>query len=156
MSQEFSAKQEVWRGLLYGQRSMMLRLSAELKRDFGLNPAQFEAMLSLAEAPQRALPATQLSSKMLYSSGSGSHLISRLEELGHVKRDRDAGDARVVVVALTDRGYELIAAAVEAHAASLHKEFSQLITDEELPVLLAFARRLATHEAVNSKPFLPG
>src|SRR5699024_4079736 len=102
MLRQLNDRQEIWRGLLSGHRSMMLRLSAELKRDFGLNSAQFEALLTLVESPNNAMPATQLAQRLLYSSGSGSHLIARLEELGHVTRHRDAMDARMVVVALTE------------------------------------------------------
>lgn len=152
MIPNLSARQEIWRGLLYGQRSMMLRLTAELKRDFGLNSAQFEALLTLAESPENSMPATQLSNKLLYSSGSGSHLIARLEELGHVRRDPSAGDARVVIVSLNESGEKLISAALEAHVASLAREFEPLIDDEQVPMLLDFSRRLANRESVASRP----
>ncbi|PJJ45710.1 DNA-binding MarR family transcriptional regulator [Glutamicibacter mysorens] len=156
MLSQLNERQEIWRGLLYGQRSMMLRLSAELKRDFGLSAAQFEGMLTLVESPDNSMPATQLAQRLLYSSGSGSHLIARLEEMGHVTRDRDPMDARVVVVALTESGLELINSALEVHTASLAREFDDLIDDGDLSVLLAFARKLAAKEGVISQPFSAG
>lgn len=145
-------REEIWRGLLYGQRSMMLRLTAELKRDFGLSSAQFEALLTLLETPRNALPATVLSNKLLYSSGSGSHLIARLEELGHVSRTPSVDDARVVIVTLTGSGEKLISAATEAHLAALAREFDPLVKDENVSALLDFARRLAGYESVTSRP----
>ncbi|MGJ3404713.1 MarR family winged helix-turn-helix transcriptional regulator [Glutamicibacter sp. Je.9.36] len=153
MNTELNDRQEIWRGLLYGQRSMMLRLSVELKRDFGLNSAQFEALLYLWEAKANRLPATQLSNQLLYSSGSGSHLISRLEQLHLVRRDRDSQDARMVVVTLTEAGLDLISRARAAHIESLAKEFDPLIGDAEVQVLLDFARRLSRHESVASQPY---
>lgn len=145
-------RQEIWRGLLYGQRAMMLRLTAELKAEFGLTVPQYEALLLLSESPRRTLTSSALATGLLYSSGSGSHLIGRLAEQGHVARTPRPEDARVIDVSLTDAGADLIARARSTHVASLRTEFEPLITDVEVETLLAFARRLAAHEGVMSAP----
>lgn len=152
MSNQLSPRQEVWRGLLYGQRSMLLRLVGELKRDFSLTITQYEALLSLWEAPERTMTASQLAGKLLYSSGSMTHLVKRLEELGYVARTVGDQDARVVCVTLLPAGKDLIERATKAHVASIAKEFEPLIPDDEVEVLLRFARRLSLVEGVASHP----
>lgn len=147
-----TARQEIWRGLLYGQRSMMLRLGGRLKEEFGLTVAQFEALLTLWETPGRRLPTTALSRTLLYSSGSTTHLVARLVESGWVERAPDPGDARVQLVNLTERGRGLIERAVAAHVEDLAACFDPLIEDADVDVLLAFARRLAEAEQVSSQP----
>lgn len=144
---------EVWRGLLYGQRAMMTRLMAQVKREFGLTVPQYEALLFLSESPERRLAATDLAAGLLYSSGSASHLISRLAELGLVERTSDPADSRKVIVGLTLAGADVIDRATDAHVEALNSEFATLISPEALPVLLEFARTLAAHEGVNSQIF---
>ncbi|MEV0008740.1 MarR family transcriptional regulator [Streptomyces sp. NPDC047973] len=153
MTAPLSPRQEIWRGLLLGQRSMLTTMAAELKREFGLSVPAFEALLSLWEAPERSMQATRLARTLLYSSGSASNLVTRLVEAGLVRREPGVEDARVIQVALTERGSELIERAVAVHLASIAREFEPLIDDADVQPLLAFTRRLAAHEDVVSAPF---
>lgn len=152
MTTPLSPRQEIWRGLLFGQRSMLLDLATELKRDFGLSVPAYEALHSLTEAPEHTLQASQLASLLLYSSGSASNLIKRLENEGLVSRVADSSDARVVLVSLTPAGLDLVTRATEAHMLSIAKSFEPLIREDEVDLLLAFARRFAEHEGVRSAP----
>lgn len=141
---------QIWHDLLRGQRSLTLRLMGSIKRDYGLTMAQFEALLTLADAPDRQLTSSELASMLLYSSGSASHLIARLESLGHVERRTCPGDARVVQVALTPTGAALITAARRAHRAGVMREFGPLLGADR-PEVAAFAARLARHGGLASR-----
>lgn len=152
MPTPLSPRQEIWRGLLFGQRSMLLELATELKRDFGLSVPAYEALHSLTEAPEHTLTASQLASLLLYSSGSASNLIKRLEGEGYVARVTDSHDARVVRVILTPTGFDLVTRATAAHVQSIARSFEPLIEEQEVDLLLTFARRLAEHEGVRSAP----
>ncbi|MFE9817927.1 MarR family transcriptional regulator [Streptomyces sp. NBC_00236] len=148
MPTPLTPRQEIWRGLLLGQRSMLTGLAAELKNGYGLTVPAYEALLSLWEAPDHTLRTTQLAQSLLYSSGSASHLISRLTEAGLVNREASPDDARVIQVSLTERGADLIERATAAHLAGIAREFEPLIDDADVAPLLAFARRMVTHEGV--------
>lgn len=156
MTRALTPRQEIWRGLLYGQRSMLLRLATELKTEHGLPVTWYEALLALWEAPKHTLTATQLAQSLLYTSGSASHLIARLADAGLISRTASAQDARVARLSLTSEGRERIEAATQAHRASLVREFEPLIDDDEVEVLLRFARRFASHEGVSSAPDASG
>lgn len=143
-----SPQQQVWRDLLYGQRSIMLRLATQLKTEFDLTAAQYEALLTLWEAPHHRLRASTLAQHLLYSSGSASHLISSLEKRGLVIRGGHADDARVVEVWLTAFGLARISAATTAHIESIDREFAPLLRDEHLPAVQAFAREMAAAEGI--------
>lgn len=155
MVEPLSPRQEIWRGLLYGQRSMTLRLGAALKQQFGLTLPQFEALLTLWECTDHALPTSALTRTLLYSSGSTSHLVGRLEQLGLVTRAACADDARVSLIVLTDAGERMIAAATERHLADLAEQFEPLISDDQVDPLLALARGLAEREGVLSQRPVP-
>lgn len=146
-----SDRLEIWRGLLFGQRAMMIDLVSTLKREFDLTTAQYQCLLSLSENGG-TLTAAQLASNLLYSSGSTTHLVAKLEEKGLIQRSRVAHDGRVVHIALTSEGEELIERATERHVGEIEEKFVPLITDAEAPHVLRFARRLADATGVLSQP----
>lgn len=148
-----TARQEIWRGVLYGQRSMLLRLVPELKVKHGLSVSCYEALLALWEAPDYTMTASELARSLLYTSGSASPLMARMADEGLVTRTVSRTDARVVHVGLTAAGRERVAAATDDHVVSLAREFDPLIRDDEVEVLLRFARRFAAHEHVVSAPY---
>lgn len=142
---------EIWRGLLRAQRSMLNRLMSEMKRDFDLTTAQYEALLSLHEVGGE-LSAGDLGRVLLYSSGSTTHLVARLEERGLVERFSERNDARRVCVRLTNAGRELIIDATDAHTAALNEQFAPILSDQVRGAVLEFARRFADAEGVTSQP----
>ena len=150
MTEPLPPRLEIWRGLLFGQRAMLLRLSADTKERHGLTTAQYEALLTLLDAPGHTLSASDLADALLYSSGSASNLVKRMESLGWVRR-REGADRRVVLVELTPEGRRLIEAATRDHVAALEKSFAPLVEEDEVEGLLRFARRLAAHEGVSSQ-----
>lgn len=142
---------EIWRGLLRGQRAMLNRVMAEMKRDFDLTTAQYEALLTVYECGG-SVSVGDLARELVYSSGSTTHLVSRLEERGLVVRVIDGADARRVIVSLTDAGQVLISDATSAHRVALDAQFTPLVHGDEVEVLLRFTRRLAAAEGVTSRP----
>lgn len=136
-------RREIWRGLLFGQRAILLQLAAELKQDFGLTVPQYEALAALSELDGEPMPASTLAQRLLYSSGSASHLFSALEKRGLIRRNACPDDARMVMIGLTDEGSSLIRRASITHSRSIDTQFSPLIADDEVDVLLMFARRLS-------------
>jgi DNA-binding MarR family transcriptional regulator len=87
---------------------------------------------------------SRLSHSLLYSSGSATNLVARLEQLGYVTRTPDDTDHRVVEVRLTPTGVRLIEEARQLHFADLERIFAPLVSEEELPQLVALARRMLT------------
>lgn len=77
-----------------------------------------------------ALPVNSIGEKVLLTSGSITTAVQRLEKKGLVRRERSEGDARVVLVHLTEVGRELIVDAFAAHAANLDDLFDEFSEEE--------------------------
>jgi DNA-binding MarR family transcriptional regulator len=135
-------EQEAWRLLLVGQSRLREYFSARIKAQHGLSSAQFEALLVLLSAPDQRLTMSRLSRSLLYSSGSTTNLVARLEQLGYVIRRQSAADQRVVEVELTSAGTEVIQGARDMHFADLERVFTPLVSPDEVPQLVAFAKRM--------------
>ena len=143
--------QELWRLLLIGQRRLWEYFSARIKDEHGLSGAQFEALIVLQNVAPRGLTMSRLSRHLLYSSGSASHLVDRLVQLGYVQRSRTEADGRAVEVSLTPVGAELISSARAMHFADLERVFGPLVGEDELPGLIAFAKRMAAARPGDAK-----
>jgi DNA-binding MarR family transcriptional regulator len=107
----------------------MGRLSRHLERelqetfsDFNLHGGEFDVLATLRRSgrPYQLSP-TELFNAMMVSSGTMTHRIDRLEQAGLVKRIPDPNDRRGTLIQLTNKGFNLIEKAVEAHVANLHR-----------------------------------
>ena len=91
----------------------------EVFERFGLNRGEVGVLsaLRIAGPPHRLSP-TQLGRGLMLSSAGVTSRLDRLERRGLLTRTTDPDDRRGVIVELTDRGTELVDAAVGANAAS--------------------------------------
>ena len=88
-----------------------------------------------------SLPVNTIGEKVLLTSGSITTAVQRLEKRGLVRRERSQGDARVVLVYLTDEGRTLIEKAFVEHAANLDELFAEF-SDEERAQFAALTRKI--------------
>jgi len=92
------------------------------------------------------LPMRSLAEAMDVSQASATGIVDRMEQRGLVERQRDEDDRRVVRVAVTDEGRDLIAGMVAQrrdHMAQMLETF----TDEELAGFLAGTRAMRRAKA---------
>jgi DNA-binding MarR family transcriptional regulator len=120
----------------------------ELKPFFeenGLSKADFEVLAALRRsgAPY-ALPQHDIMHVSRRSSGTVSFRIDRLEAEGLVRRTPDEGDARSVIVHLSDKGRRLVDRLAPTHLANEARLLSPLTTRERLE-LSDLLRKLVIH-----------
>jgi DNA-binding MarR family transcriptional regulator len=96
--------------------------------------------LRVAGPPHRLSP-TGLGKGLMLSSAGVTSRLDRLERRGLVARLPDPGDRRGVIVELTDRGRELVDAAVRANIASGRQLLSRL-EPEEIKTLESLLRTI--------------
>jgi len=132
-----------------GLLGRMARLAKHLDRSiqatvskFGLNPGEFDVLATLRRSgsPYQLSP-TDLFNALMVSSGTMTHRIDQLEQAGWVKRIPDPGDRRGTLIALTNKGLNLIEQAVEAHVANGHDILSAL-KESERESLMRLLRKL--------------
>jgi DNA-binding MarR family transcriptional regulator len=127
----------------------MARLTKYLERslqqtfsDFGLNVGEFDVLATLRRSGQPyQLTPTELFNTLMVSSGTMTHRIDRLERADLVKRMDDPSDRRGTLIQLTDKGFNTIEKAVEAHVANEHRLLSAL-DEAERQVLAQLLRKL--------------
>ena len=97
---------------------------------FDLNGGEFDVLATLRRSGQPyQLSPTELFNTMMVSSGTMTHRVDRLERAELVQRIPDPSDRRGTLIQLTNKGFQVIEKAVEAHVGNLHRLLASL--DEE-------------------------
>lgn len=119
-----------------------------LFREFGLTPSQYN-VLRILRGEDRPLPILEVADRMLTAVPGITGLIDRLEALTLVCRERSTEDRRVVFVAITPKGLDLLARLDEPEAA-LHRRLIGHLSPAELQELIRLlekARQPLDHPA---------
>lgn len=122
-------EQRIWRRFAAVVTLLPAALESQLQRDAQLTHFGYWAMAMLSEAPGHSLRMSELAAMANGSQSRLSHLISRLEERGWVRRERVGEDGRGYVAVLTDAGYEKVRTTAPGHV----EEVRQLIFDQLSP-----------------------
>jgi DNA-binding MarR family transcriptional regulator len=91
---------------LYAATRAMTRAYTDLLDEAGLTYPQYLAMLALWGSTE-PLTVGELGKRLRLDSGTLTPLLKRLEAAGHVRRHRDTGDERRVLVEVTPQGVDL-------------------------------------------------
>ena len=123
-----------WQALLRSHATLMRQLEKDLAKKTSLALADFDVLAQLALAGG-ALRMTQLADRALLSRSGMTRRVARLVDVGLVRRANADGDARGVVVALTDAGVARLIEAAPVHARGIFDLFVARLNDQELAVL---------------------
>ncbi len=114
-------EQRAWRALV----SLLLRLPAALERqlqqDADLTHFEYFVLALLSEAEARTLRLSHLAAQVDASLSRLSHVITRLERRGLVRRAPCPEERRATNASLTDEGLALVVATAPGHVAEVRR-----------------------------------
>jgi DNA-binding MarR family transcriptional regulator len=134
-------------GLVDATIGVAAHLESELEEalaEHRLTRASFLVLAALERAEDRTLNQRELVAKVRRTSGTMSVRLGRLEHAGLLSRERDPENRRNVTVTLTERGLELVQAALPTYHERSERLISALSDDaraalsEHVPAWLAF------------------
>jgi DNA-binding MarR family transcriptional regulator len=128
--------------------------SKQLERQVGLTVPQLLILHAIARAGH--LPVSAIAREVSLSHGTVTSVLDRLEKRGHVARQRDNRDRRVVSVTLTPTGRTILGKAPGLLQENFVARYSRL-PDWEQKMLAAAVQRIATlmdAGAVDAGPIL--
>jgi len=125
---------EAWGALLEAHATLMRQLQTDLVNKTGLDLNDFDVISQLAQAGG-GLRMTELAARAFSSRSGLTRRIDRLVEEGLVSRTTADGDARGVVVTLTDAGAARVSETVPVHLRAVAELFIAKLDNQELAVL---------------------
>jgi DNA-binding MarR family transcriptional regulator len=114
-------EQRAWRAFLDALRMLPEALDDDLQRNSGMSLADYEVLVQLSEARDRALRMGELAAGALVSRSRLSHAIVRLEGVGWVERRVCPSDKRGKLCVLTDAGFAALEAAAPFHVEAVRR-----------------------------------
>lgn len=139
---------EAWHRLLQVSSAVLRELHRALDVEHRIAITEFDVLITLDNAPGRAMRMTDLAEATMLSSGGITRLVGRLEERGFVRRSADPDDARAFRATLTRDGGRKLAQARVTHDAVLDRLIAPHIDGRDLRALeRALGRILEGHNA---------
>jgi len=128
-------EQAAWRPFVALLFRLPGALDAQLQKDAGISHFEYMVLSALSEAPGRTLRMSDLAAMASGSLSRLSHVVSRMESRGWVRREACPGDGRFINAVLTDEGWEKIVATAPGHVAAVRKLLIDVLPPEELQAL---------------------
>jgi DNA-binding MarR family transcriptional regulator len=107
---------ETWIALNHLLARLPAALGAQLQCDADLSFVEYYVLAGLSDQPGRSMRMSGLASLANSELSRLSHLMTRLERRGFVRREPDPTDGRFTRAVLTEDGYAHLAAAAPGHA----------------------------------------
>jgi len=124
-----------WRSFLLAHARVSRRLDEELRAEHDVSFAEYDALLTIAQAPGRRVRMGSLAEQVLLSKSGVTRLVDRLVNDGLVERSACTTDARGAEAVLTDRGLTRLRAASRTHLRGISEHFLAVVETDDLESL---------------------
>lgn len=116
-----------WRAFMLAHARVTRRLDEELRAEHDISFAEYDALLTIAEAPGRRIRMGQLADEVLLSKSGVTRLIDRLVGDGLVERSACMADARGAEAGLTEAGLTRLREASRTHLRGISEHFLAVV-----------------------------
>jgi DNA-binding MarR family transcriptional regulator len=134
---------ESWGALMMLHRSVLQALDTELRRAHGLAVTEFDVLITLYNAPDHRLGMSALADRVFLSPAGTTHLVTRLERDGKVRREVDPNDGRKWFTVLTPEGDRSLREARRTHNEVLRRTLFSATSAADRRTLQRVWKRLA-------------
>ena len=141
---------EPWRAFLQAHARVTRRLDEELRAEHDLSLAEYDALLTIADAPDRRIRMRQLADRVILSKSGVTRLIDRLVLDGLVQRDVCLSDARGAEAVLTPAGLDRLRRASRTHLRGIDEHFLAAMDQADLSVIQRSMRAVAERAGVDA------
>jgi DNA-binding MarR family transcriptional regulator len=135
-------EQSCWMAFAAMMTKLPAALDAQLQRDAGITHFEYLVLAGLSMAPDRTLRMSQLAEFVSGSLSRLSHVATRLERRGWIRREPCPGDGRYTNAVLTPGGWAKIVATAPGHVAAVRQLVVDALTAEQLRQLREVSDRV--------------
>ena len=128
-------EQHLWRLLLAASTKVSKTIDDRLQSVSEISSPEFAVLVTLSETDEHALRLRELCNALGWDRSRASHQITRMAKRGLVTKGKSPGDARGVLVSLTDDGMARLEDAVPDHVETVRRLVFDHITPQRAKVL---------------------
>lgn len=137
------AELETWQQLGLMMQRLPAALGAQLQQDAHLSYIEYYVLAGLSEQPGHRMRMSELAVRANSEQSRLSHMISRLERRGFVRREPDPINGRYTQAILTDAGHAHLTEAAPGHVARVRDLVFDVLDPAELTVLRTAAEKIS-------------
>lgn len=137
------SQQEAWRSLVAIVTRLPAALDTQLQRDSSLTHFDYFVLSVLSEDPNRRIQLRDLAKFANASLSRLSHVVTKLEKAGWVRRESIEG-SRGSYAVLTDAGMDKVVEAAPGHVATVQALLFEGLDDDEVARLGALSSVMLT------------
>ena len=141
-------QQAAWRPFVALLLRLPAALDAQLQKDAGITQFDYLVLSGLSETPDLTLRMSELAATANSSLSRLSHVVSRLEAKGWVRREPCPGDGRFINAVLTDEGLQKVIATAPGHVAAVRERLISTLTEEEFAQLGAISAKVLAAQGI--------
>lgn len=114
-------EQQLWRLILAGFTKISRTIDDRLQAGGDISSPEFSVLVALSEAQGRTLRLRELCEELGWDRSRASHQVTRMKKRGLLTKKKCPGDARGVLVSLTDEGMSHLEEAVPDHVETVRR-----------------------------------
>lgn len=114
-------EQQLWRLMLAGFTKISRTIDDRLRAGGDISSPEFSVLVALSEAQDRTLRLRELCEELGWDRSRASHQVTRMKKRGLLTKKKCPGDARGVLVTLTDQGVAHLEEAVPDHVETVRR-----------------------------------
>ena len=114
-------EQQLWRLMLAGFTKISRTIDDRLQAGGDISSPEFSVLVALSEAQDRTLRLRELCEELGWDRSRASHQVTRMKKRGLLTKKKCPGDARGVLVTLTDQGMSHLEEAVPDHVETVRR-----------------------------------
>lgn len=112
---------KLWRLILTATRKVEHHIDNVLQDGHNLTTSEFAVLVSLSDSPDKEVRLRDLSAALDWDRSRTSHQVTRMEKRGLVTKQKCAGDARGIIIELTEEGERRLREAAPSHVESVRE-----------------------------------
>jgi DNA-binding MarR family transcriptional regulator len=143
---------EAWLALAAMLIKLPAALDAQLQRDAGITHFQYLVLANLSEAPGRTRRMSELAELTNGSLSRLSHVMSRLEDRGWVRREPCPENGRYTNAVLTCAGWDKVVATAPGHVETVRQLVIDALTGAQRRQLRDIGRRVLARVEERAEP----
>ena len=136
---------KAWRAFHKIGTSLLPHLGRQITVHSGISGAEYVVLVALSELTIPSVNLNRLAIGLGWEISRMSHQISRMEEVGLVRKTKNLEDSRCFDVSITAKGRRIAEAAIPLQSREINHCFSDVLTKTQMKSLIEISEAITRH-----------
>ena len=136
---------KAWRAFHKIGTSLLPHLGRQITSHSGISGTEYIVLVALSELTVPNVNLNRLARGLGWEISRMSHQITRMEDVGLVKKTRSTTDSRCFDVSITAKGRKIAGSAIPQQSKEINHCFSEVLTQDQMKALIEISDAISAH-----------